>query len=111
MRDEVTSKERTLKESLIKDIHDVDSLLQLGEIYYSSGRQQLAKICFSKILGISNDISLKEKSRILLFKSELDIQTNQNKVQPVPEFLDLLIKELLDHSGNDYYYNIDMELF
>ncbi|MCK1995311.1 FkbM family methyltransferase [Peribacillus muralis] len=111
MQDEVTSKERTLKESLIRDIHDVDSLFQLGEIYYSSGRQQLAKICLSKILDISNDIVLKEKSRFLLYISELDIQTNQNTVQPIPEFLDLLIKELLSHSLNNYYYNIDMELF
>ncbi|MBK5446723.1 MULTISPECIES: FkbM family methyltransferase [unclassified Peribacillus] len=111
MQDELASIERTLKESLINDIHDVDSLLQLGEIYYTSGRQQLSKICFSKILDISNDIYVKEKSRTLLFKSEHDIQTNQNKVQPVPDFLDLLIKELLEHSMNDYYYNIDMELF
>jgi FkbM family methyltransferase len=111
MQDELTTVERTLKESLIYNIHDVDFLLQLGEIYYSSGRQQLAKLCFSKILSISNDIYVKGESRTLLFECERDMQTHPNKVQPVTEFLDLLIKELLDHSGNDYYYNIDIGLY
>ncbi|MEK3720837.1 FkbM family methyltransferase [Paenibacillus sp. FSL H8-0034] len=111
MQDELITVERTLKENLIYNIHDVDSLLQLGEIYNSSGRQQLAKLCFSKILNISNDIYVREKTRALLFKSEHDIQTNPNKVQAAPVFLDLLIKELLDHSVNDYYYNIDIGLY
>jgi FkbM family methyltransferase len=110
MPDELILLERTLKESLIYNIHDVDVLLKLGEIYHSSGRQTLAKLCFSAILGISKDISVKEKARALLFQSERLVQTYPNQAHTA-EFLDLLIQKLLAHSANDYYYNIDMELF
>ncbi|WP_240420694.1 FkbM family methyltransferase [Paenibacillus periandrae] len=110
MPDELALLERTLKESLIYHIHDVDVLLKLGEIYHSSGRQTLAKLCFSTILGISKDIHIKEKARSLLFQSERLVQTHPNQAES-SEFLDLLIQKLLAHSLNDYYYNIDMELF
>lgn len=112
MQNESPSMERELKISLIKDIENLDVLMKLGEIYYSSDRISLAKSCFSKILGISNDINQKEKARKFLLITERDIQMNQSKMDhSVPDFLDLLIKELLEHSLNDYYYNIDMELF
>ena len=81
MQNESTSKERKLKIHLIKDINNIDVLMQLGEIYYYSGRLGLAKSCFSKILRISNDTYKIQKTSMLLLITERDIQVNQNKVE------------------------------
>src|SRR3954447_19491301 len=106
MQNESTSLERELKTNLIKDINNLDVLLKLGEIYYFSGRLVLAKSCFSRILRIYKDEDQIQKMRTQLFITERDIQMNQNKIDhSVPDFLDILINELLEHSSNDYFYN------
>ncbi|MRS09186.1 FkbM family methyltransferase, partial [Bacillus anthracis] len=93
-------------------INDCKTLLQLGEIYYSSGRYYLAANYLSYVMKMTNDAALYEKSNQLLFLAERAIQINNNdKMFSNFEFLDTLIMELLNCLKNHYYYNIDIELF
>ncbi|OTY36355.1 methyltransferase [Bacillus thuringiensis serovar pingluonsis] len=112
MENETNLSEVELRKNLIANINDCKTLLQLGEIYYSSGRYYLAANYLSYVMKMTNDAALYEKSNQLLFLAERAIQINNNdKMFSTFEFLDTLIMELLNCLKNHYYYNIDIELF
>lgn len=112
MENETNLSEVELRKNLIANINDCKTLLQLGEIYYSSGRYYLAANYLSYVMKMTNDAALYEKSNQLLFLAERAIQINNNdKMFSNFEFLDTLIMELLNCLKNHYYYNIDIELF
>lgn len=92
MINESTSKERELKISLIKDINNIDNLMQLGKIYNNNGLMSLARSCYLMILSNSKDDHVIQKVNSLLFTNEREIQMNQQKIeQSSSDFLDLLI--------------------
>ncbi len=112
MEHETNLLELELKKLLIANINDPETLLKLGEIYYSSGRLYLAANYLSYVMKITNNIDLSNKANQLLFLAERAIQINNNdNMQSTSGFLDTLIMELLNCLKNHYYYNIDIELF
>ncbi|WP_394224074.1 FkbM family methyltransferase [Priestia aryabhattai] len=113
MDNESTQMERNLKMSFIKDTNNLEILMELGEIYYSNSQLELAKECFLRSLIICQNLHQKEiiDKKLLLIEQDIQIQ-QYNTIQPIHnDFLDLLIKELFENAFNNYYYNIDLELF
>lgn len=112
MEDETNLLEDELKKLLIANINDPETLLKLGEIYYSSGRLYLAANYLSYVMKMTNNIDLSNKANQLLFLAERAIQINNNdNMHSTSVFLDTLIMELLNCLKNHYYYNIDIGLF
>lgn len=106
--------ELEIKKDLITDINNPKKLLQLGEIYYSSNRLDLAVNCLSHVMNLVNNMAhvLYNKANQLLILIERDIQINNNdSIQVIPGFLDTLLLEILNCVKNHYPYNIDIELF
>lgn len=87
--------------------------MKLGEVYHSNSQLELAKQCFLRSLTLCENSPQKEKINKKLLLIERDIQIQQHEItQSIHnDFLDLLIKELIENSFNKYYYNIDLELF
>ncbi len=112
MRDDVASTERALKEGLILDSGNFELVYKLGLLCYYSGRFTEAKFFYSKAVEVCSNPGLKETVKIELLLAERSIQFDSaNETKHDLDFLDLLVKELLENSANDYHYNIDIELF
>ncbi|MCR8629806.1 FkbM family methyltransferase [Paenibacillus radicis (ex Xue et al. 2023)] len=104
--------ERALKESLLLDIGNSLLLNRLAKLYYSLGRLTEAKFINSKAIEVCADPYLSEIIKLELYMTERSIQYESENANVANfDFLDVLIKELLENLGNDYRYNIDFEMF
>ncbi|WP_248927685.1 FkbM family methyltransferase [Paenibacillus hamazuiensis] len=111
MQEDTEAIEKTLKETVIFDGMNGSLLLQLGDICSSQGRFTEARLYYSKALEMSGSSGEKELIKSKILETERRIQTDFTDEEPSTEFLDVLLKEVLHHSANDYVYNIDIELF
>lgn len=112
MFEDAASVEGALKEGLILDSGNCSHLYKLGLLCYYLGRFAEAKFYYSKAFEACGDAGMKEKLKQELLKAERSVQYDlTNKTGHHDVFLDLLVKELLENSANDYFYNIDIELF
>jgi FkbM family methyltransferase len=110
--DDVASTERALKEGLIFDYGNIKILYKLGLLCYYSGRFTESKFYYSKAIAACTETDFKEQIKKELLTAERSIQFDlMNETLHHLDFLDLLVKELLDNSANDFHYNIDFELF
>ncbi|NOU92724.1 FkbM family methyltransferase [Paenibacillus sp. LMG 31456] len=104
--------ERALKESLLLDLGNPELLNKLAKLCYARGHFTEARLMNTKAIEGCSDPSLKEIIRMELYRVERSIQYEpSNDALHTPDFVDLLVKELLENSANDYRYNVDFEMY
>jgi FkbM family methyltransferase len=112
MQENASSMKRALQEGLITDPTNFNHLYELWSLCKATHSLMEAKFYYSKALEVCSLPETAEKIKLELLGVERSIQFDSPKLrESEPDFLDLLVKELLENSKNQHYYNIDIELF